>query len=225
MMLARQVHRQHGASFSQRFISAAAVTMKGPMSVRVTAAPAATANKSTLTTTQTRSFGDRPLRGYPQYTTHGPDSMFALKVILPTFKIVKGDSIAVDNSKKGKLMIELTPRGNTGYLWTDQARFALSCEEVGLLCSQLPREDVEFVRTPRQADYDSNGGGAAGFNIDEADKVLTVTPGEGESVIFTFDYRKDGNGGHSPSGVQPMDKGVSSVCTLWNEGFHVTKCV
>jgi Whirly transcription factor len=212
MMLARQVHRQHGASLSQRLISAA-VTMKGRMSV---AAPAAT---STLTTT--RSFGDRPLRGYPQYTTHGPDSMFALKVILPSFKIIKGDSIAVDMSKKGRLMVELTPRGNTGYLWTDQVRFALSCEEVGLLCSQLPGADVEFVRTPRQADYDNGG---AGFNSDEPDKVLTVTPGEDESVIFTFDYRKDGNGGYSPSGVQQMDKGVSLFFDGMR-GFHVCVCV
>ena len=138
-------------------------------------------------------------RAYPQYAIHGEAHMLNIKMIVPGYRLIKGESIAVDNSKKGRMLLEFTPRGSSGnYLWSDTVRFALSCEEVGLLISQLPQYEVELSRaaTNSQDIEDTSKFGA--ITNDMPDKVLRITPGEGASVKFMLDFVRDGVGGQSP---------------------------
>ena len=200
MILTTQLQRQRGgafAFFSHRLTSA--TSLKVPVS-KIT------------TPFASRSFANsgRPLRGYAQYIVHTEATMFSLRAILPVFKNVKGESIGADMTKKGKILIELTPRGTNGYVWADQVKFALTAEELGLICSQLPQVGVEFVRTSRNSqDYDYSG--VTGMGGDLPDKVLRISPGDGCTVIFTADFVKDGVGGHSP---MPSYSGPPVSCLI-----------
>lgn len=135
-------------------------------------------------------------RAYPQYNVHGESHMLSFKLIPPSFRMVNATSMATDNKNKGRILLEFTPRGHEGqYQWSDQVRFGLSAEEVGLFLSQLPQYGIELCRNVASgADY--SGGGAV--SNDMPDKVLHITPGEGAAVRFQLDYVRDGVGGQSP---------------------------
>ena len=126
--------------------------------------------------------------------------MLNLKMIPPGYRLVKGESIVMDNSRKGKLLFEFTPRSAAGgYSWGDQVRFALSAEEAGLFCSQLPQFDVEFSRAAaHSSDEESMSIGVVTNDMPE--KVLKISPGEGATVRFLLDFVRDGVGGQNPVG-------------------------
>jgi hypothetical protein len=101
--------------------------------------------------------------------------------------------------KRGRILIEFTPRGPDGsFHWADQVRVAISAEEVGLICNQLPHYEVSLTRVPRVATgYD--GESTEGIASDGIpNKVLKATPGEGGTVKFSIDYVLNGVGGQSP---------------------------
>ena len=130
--------------------------------------------------------------------------MLNLKMIPPSYRLVKGESIVPDTSKKGKLLFEFTPRSGSGsYSWPDQVRFALSAEEAGLVCSQLPSFPVEFSRNQAHSQDDDPASLLSVMTSDMPDKVLTISPGEGSTVVFVFDYVRDGVGNQSPGGGRP----------------------
>lgn len=169
----------------------------------------------------------RGLRSFPQYSIHGETAVLAMKPMLPGLKVSKGDILTADTTRKGRMLLELTPRGADGkYVWTDMFRFGLSVEECGLLVNQLPHYKVEFSRAQQQLLAQTN-------NTMDPDKVLTVEPGELGAVNFTIDYVLDGIGGQTPpnEGSQVIPK--VRICalvlvdlneeTLWDygENLHV----
>jgi hypothetical protein len=139
-------------------------------------------------------------RAYPQYSVHGESHMMSLKMIVPGYRLIKGESLVVDNKRKGRMLLEFTPRGSDGqYTWNDQTRFALSAEEVGLFCNQLPQFPVELSRSPNSsAPGEEATDPFAAMSNDMPDKVMKIAPAQGASVSFLIDFVKDGIGGQSP---------------------------
>jgi hypothetical protein len=170
--------------------------------------PSSLLAKSVSSSTYSGSdYGTQGLKAYPQYGVHGL-TYFVMKVMPPTFKVVKNNILNVDNARKGRILFEFTPRGLDGkYDWSQSIRFALSAEEIGLLVNQLPHYKVEFSRVPSVR---GDGDDAYGFAVtpDTPEKVLTVEPGELGAVNFTIDYVKDGVGGNPPG---PGQHGQVSV--------------
>lgn len=92
---------------------------------------------------------------------------------------------------------------NTGKLVLDkaeQAKFALSVEEIGLCLDQLPHHPVELFRkayvSPEQQEAADVTGTA---NLPE--KVCRLIPGEAGMVTLSCDFELDGQGGQQgPNG-------------------------
>lgn len=195
------------ATVAQSSSGATASSLKPPLLLH-------DSNSSAMLQTRTMSAASVPRiqRAYPQYSVHGESHLLSIKMIIPGYRLIKGDSLVVDNSRKGRMLLEFTPRGADGaYMWNDQTRFALSTEEVGLFCHQLPQYPVELSRSgsstgaPGSGDDDESNFGP--ITNDMPDKVLRITPAEGASVSFLLDYVRDGVGGQSPGIGQD---GVSS---------------
>ena len=140
--------------------------------------------------------------------------MVSIKMIAPTYRLVKGGAIVVDSSKRGRMLVEFTARTSTGgFAWNEQVRVALSAEEVGLICSQLPQYPVEFSRIAANSnDEEENSFGETVTN-DMPAKVLSITPGPGAAVTFLLDFVLDGVGNQSPQMGQSW---VSSMIYLCN---------
>jgi hypothetical protein len=137
--------------------------------------------------------------------------MLSVKMIVPGYRLIKGEALVVDNARKGRMLLEFTPRASDGnYMWNDQTRFALSAEEVGLVCNQLPQFPVELCRSPNaSAPGEEATDPFAAITNDMPDKVLKITPAEGASVSILIDFVRDGIGGQSPGLGQD---GVSRSC-------------
>ena len=103
---------------------------------------------SSLRPSSLRLFSSRPFngntRGFPAYRIFGPDALFNVKPILPTFKAASADAFAVQ--REGKLLVELTPRTNGTFQWDKQVNFACSVEECALIQHQLPAGHPVEVR-------------------------------------------------------------------------------
>lgn len=149
------------------------------------------------------SYSRNPRTAYPQYHVFGERSMLCIKIILPKFRTVRGDALVTDKSGKGRMLLEFTPSSaERNYQWNDQVRFALSPEEVGLFCNQLPHHEIELSRRatsfyPGEEDENNNLGAIT--NNDPV-KILKVSPRDGASVAFTIDFVKNGIGGQSEIG-------------------------
>lgn len=145
------------------------------------------------------------LRAYPQYTVYEQETLMSVKLMPQHFKLLKNNTIlSVDNTRKGRILLEFAPRGADGkYAWNEAVRFGLNVEEVGLLVNQLPHYKVEYSRLPsatnRTGDADEDFQGGA-ISTDSPEKVLTVEPGELGAINFTIDFVKDGVGGQSGFG-------------------------
>lgn len=133
-------------------------------------------------------------RAFPQYSVFGEDCMLAIKIMMPQFRLIRGDTLVVlDGSKRGRILIEWTPREKAtgGMAGRDsQVRFGLSPEEVGLLLDQLPEHEVEFVRkVPDSADKimiaKPADGGAVAFQVEHEQKTLQVNVQRGEFVVIS----------------------------------------
>jgi hypothetical protein len=155
------------------------------------------------------------LRAFPQFTVYS-DTLLAVKLMPPGFRVIKNSILAPDTSRKGRILLEFAPRGADGkYVWTDAVRFALSAEEVGLLVNQLPHYKVEFSRLPPTGGDEYSGGVVSN---DMPEKVLTVEPGELGAINFTLDYVRDGVGGQSPGhgqdGKVRVFEDLSCTCSM-----------
>lgn len=141
--------------------------------------------------------------------------------MLPQFRRAGRDGVSVE--RRGKLALEMIPRNNTGagFAWSDKTAIHLSVEEVGLLLSQLPGNEVELahpVQVPKAADETAETAG------ERMEKVLTIVPGEGTTLTFKLDFVKDGVGGQAA----PGSEGLSSIpleMTVQAGEFEVLKSV
>jgi hypothetical protein len=77
----------------------------------------------TRTTTYQRLFSSNmpyggtpmgPLRSQPQYAIFGEKTMLSIKMIPPTFRCLKNGSLVLDQNKKGRILLEWSPRGDSG---------------------------------------------------------------------------------------------------------------
>jgi len=137
---------------------------------------------------------------------------------MPKFKQSQGQSSSSGNTisllQKGRMLLEFSPKnqGNQkGFQWNEKISFALTVEEMGLLLSQLPHYTVTLSR---RIGGEGNGGfDASTYDListgtatnEYMDKVLTVEPGDGATVMFQIDYMKDGVGGQKPPAFVPNE--------------------
>lgn len=54
-----------------------------------------------------------PLIASPTYYVYGADTMLAFKVIPPTFKVLRNNSVVLDSNRKGRILLEWSPRAAT----------------------------------------------------------------------------------------------------------------
>lgn len=142
-------------------------------------------------------------RAFPSYSIMGDKCLLTIKPIMPSFKSVSNDAIALQ--QKGRMLLEFAPMngGNQlGFQWDEKIGFALSVEEIGLLISQLPHYGVTLSR--KLGGDQTSGFNGASYDLvssttnESIEKVLTATPGDGATIIFRVDYMKDGVGGQLP---------------------------
>jgi hypothetical protein len=50
------------------------------------------------------------LRSSPRYTVYGADCILTIKLILPSFKVLKSSLLVPDTTRKGRLLMEWVPR-------------------------------------------------------------------------------------------------------------------
>lgn len=145
------------------------------------------------------SLNPRIVRAYPQYSIFGETHMVSFKLIPPVYRLVKGGAMVVDNSKRGKILVEFTARASTGgFAWNEQVRFALSPEEVGLISSQLPQYPVEFSRIAAVSSEEEDSSFGGTVTNDQPAKVLSMAPGPGAAATISLDFVLDGVGNQTP---------------------------
>jgi hypothetical protein len=57
---------------------------------------------------------NQPIRSYPQYTIYGENCMLSVKVLMPAFKLLRSNTLVLDGNKKGRILLEWTPRTADG---------------------------------------------------------------------------------------------------------------
>jgi len=62
----------------------------------------------------TGTFPPLGVNAIPQYTVFGETCMVSFKVIMPEFRLLKSNTLVVDKSKHGKVMMEWLPRNGEG---------------------------------------------------------------------------------------------------------------
>jgi hypothetical protein len=73
-----------------------------------------TALQSSIRLLSSNSSPMGPLRSQPQYAIFGEKTMLSIKMIPPTFRCLKNGSIVLDQNKKGRILLEWSPRGDGG---------------------------------------------------------------------------------------------------------------
>ena len=210
--IASRASARHGSTVARSAASAAAST-NGFAATSINNAPrhhivSCPSPVPTQSSTSCRSFSSMmPRRGFPQYTVFGPDTALSIRAVLPNFRRAGNDGVSVE--RRGKLTLEFIPRNNTGagFAWQDKTVFSMSCEEIGLLLSQLPGNSVEMSHNVYMSDSDKEGDGDSGFaqhSGDVMEKVMTIEPLEGASLKFKIDYMKGGIGGQTPPGLEGL---------------------
>ena len=65
-----------------------------------------------------RSFATYPpqLNAFPQYSVFGETCVLGLRVMLPDFKVLKTNTLVLDNNKRGRMVLEWTARSADGTL-------------------------------------------------------------------------------------------------------------
>ena len=61
-----------------------------------------------------------PMRTTPQYTVFGEKTMMSVKVLPPTFRSLKNGGLVLDGSKKGRILLEWSPRAEAGKSYDTQ---------------------------------------------------------------------------------------------------------
>lgn len=131
--------------------------------------------------------------------------------------------------RRGKLIVEFIPRNNTGagFAWNEKTLFSLSVEEVGLCLSQLPKNTVELSHATYSTAAGDDEGPSSGVTQlagDAVEKVLTIEPGEGDTMTFKIDYMKDGVGGQTPPGMEGLPSTPMEI-TIQAGEFEVLKSI
>ena len=67
-----------------------------------------------------------PLRSQPQYAIFGEKTMLSMKMIPPVFRCLKNGSLVLEQNKKGRILLEWSPRGDAGTLLNDLAGMTLN---------------------------------------------------------------------------------------------------
>jgi hypothetical protein len=152
----------------------------------------------------TAAGGGTGLNANPSYQIYGENTAFTMKCIMPGFRIVGNRTVIMETSKKGRLLLEFTPRqahDNAKFAWDRSLKFALSAEEIGTLVARLSTlQPVEFARQTAQ-----NSNAQYGFHGNNNDKgmgslqkVFRAIPNSDGSIQFSVDYELDGRGGQDP---------------------------
>ena len=99
--------------------TASTTTSALPFHQTLTSISTTTSLRKNGTSTGMRSFsaGTFPPLGVnaiPQYTVFGETCMLGFKVIMPEFRLLKSNTLVVDKSKHGKVMMEWLPRNGEG---------------------------------------------------------------------------------------------------------------
>ena len=86
--------------------------------------PSPESSSKHLTSTLNRAFSSNggsynstpngPLRSQPQYAIFGEKTMLSIKMIPPVFRCLKNGSLVLDQNKKGRILLEWSPRGDAG---------------------------------------------------------------------------------------------------------------
>ncbi|KAL3916992.1 MAG: hypothetical protein SGARI_007824 [Bacillariaceae sp.] len=67
--------------------------------------------------------------GGPSYQVYGESTALTVRAIPPEFRQLASGTIVTNNSGKGKLLLQWTPRAQDGkYQWDNSIRFALAAE-------------------------------------------------------------------------------------------------
>ena len=145
---------------------------------------------------------DSQVNARPSYQIYGENVVFTIKSIPPEFRAVSGGkTIVLDGSKKGRLLLEWTPRApstegafNNKFAWDRPLRFGLSPEEIGLVVARLKcGQSVELNRQLRPEggmSYDDD-------NMGSIMKVFRAEPLPSGSIRMACDYEMDGRGGQN----------------------------
>mmetsp|Transcript_14080 Transcript_14080/g.21703 ORF Transcript_14080/g.21703 Transcript_14080/m.21703 type:complete len:267 (-) Transcript_14080:271-1071(-) len=147
---------------------------------------------------------------YPQYSVFGPTHSLTIKLIIPSYRMVKGEAVATDYSKRGRMLFEFTPRDSHGKLdYNQKARIGLEANEVGLLCNQLPHHEVEIVRNS-SPQYSNSAGAEGGMfegtvTNDMPQKVIKFSPSDRAAVNVSLDYVSGIDGNTSDLEAGPME--------------------
>jgi hypothetical protein len=158
---------------------------------------------------------DRSFSSYnanPSYQIYGENTAFTMKSIMPGFKIVGSKTVIVDNNKKGRLLLEFTPRTSSEgrFAWDQAIKFALSAEEVGTLLSRLSNSHtVEFARQTGQSGNPQYGFHNEDMGQGTLQKVFRAIPNPDGTVQFSIDYELEGRGGQDPPNPQESVSRIS----------------
>lgn len=57
------------------------------------------------------------MRSYPQYNVWGENCWLSVRVLLPEFRMMKNNVLALDSNKKGRILLEWTPRLPSDGTW------------------------------------------------------------------------------------------------------------
>lgn len=116
MLVLGQLQRRLASVGRQHYALAAFKTTMAPaISVRASLplAPAGTQFRKRELSSYSQS-NSRSLRAFPQYTIYGVGCVLSVKMISPKFRLVKGDSLAIDPTQKGRILLEFTPQNGQG---------------------------------------------------------------------------------------------------------------
>ena len=167
------------------------------------------------------------MKAFPQYSVFGENCMLSIKIMAPSFRLLKNNSLVIDSNKKGRILLEWTPRtaDGTSSLTLNQTRGSLL--EVDLsnyhFCSLFATggftrdNQIRFGLSPeelglmldqlpehpvefvRRAPKADEYSMSGSVSSDMAEKVLRITPGESGMVSYKIDFEKDGVGGQTPA--------------------------
>ncbi|KAL7581432.1 hypothetical protein ACA910_022013 [Epithemia clementina (nom. ined.)] len=143
------------------------------------------------------------VRAYPSYSVVAETCIMSIKLIPPQFRLLRSNILTLDNAKRGRLLVEFTPRiaGGSPTREKDKIRrFALSAEEVGFLLHQLPGNPVDFSRKAPKEYIGETSHDAPEEGTTEHMKVFRMVPGDSGIVTFSIENEFEGQeGAQQPS--------------------------
>ena len=154
-------------------------------------------------------------RAFADYRVYGEECALSMQPWMPTYREAGQYGGGLSLQQAGNIRLGFTPRnpGTGKYQWNDSVHFRMTVEEIGFILSQVPNSyQVEICRKGYY-DYDNDNNDNDDEDMDRykgiiqtdvPDKVLTITPQAGSSVLFKADMVLNGNGGQSspPSSIQ-----------------------